>query len=78
MSYDWQKRSDCKQSYDSALHFSFTILHLYMQQHASLHAAAAAADQISLQATKDTVILLAEPGRRSKPYLTRVCVQGVC
>ena len=51
MSYEWQRRSDCRQSYETALHFAFNILHLYMEEHAELEAAAAASEGAVLQAT---------------------------
>ncbi len=42
------------------MHFAFNILHLFLQQHASLEAAAAAAESALLQAQRDTVMLMAE------------------
>lgn len=65
MSYEWQRRSDCRQSYETALHFAFNILHLYIQEQAELEAAAAAAEGAVLQATRDTVMLMAEDALKS-------------
>ena len=57
--------SDCRQSYESALQFTFDIMQLYIERHASLAASAAAAETISLQTTRDTVMLLAEEAIKS-------------